>query len=52
MKRVDYKLIIAIICISLIGCIMIYSSSSVWAEYKFGDAYKYLKAQVLSLIHI
>lgn len=50
MKRVDYKLIIAIICISLIGCIMIYSSSSVWAEYKFGDAYKYLKAQVMFLI--
>lgn len=50
MKRVDYKLIMAIICISLIGCIMIYSSSSVWAEYKFGDAYKYLKAQVMFLI--
>ncbi len=29
---------------------MIYSSSSIWAEYKFNDPYKYLKAQTIFLI--
>lgn len=29
---------------------MIYSSSYVWAEYKFGDPYKYLKSQSIFLV--
>ena len=29
---------------------MIYSSSNIWAEYKFNDAFKYLKAQSIFLI--
>jgi len=29
---------------------MIYSASSIWAEYKFGDAFKYVKAQSLFAI--
>ena len=30
--------------------LMIYSSSSIWAEYKFQDSFKYLKSQSLFLI--
>ena len=50
MKKVDYLLLIAIIIISLFGLLMIYSSSYVWAEYKFNDPYKFLKSQAIFLI--
>ena len=50
MKKVDYLLLIAIIIISLFGLLMIYSSSYVWAEYKFNDPYKFLKAQAIFLL--
>ena len=50
MKKIDYILLIAIIIISLFGLCMIYSSSYVWASYKFNDAYKYLKSQAVFLI--
>ena len=42
MKK-DWLLIIGVILISLFGLLMIYSSSYVWAEYKFNDPFKYLK---------
>ena len=45
MKKMDYKLFISVILISLFGILMIYSSSSIWSEYKFNDSYKYLKMQ-------
>lgn len=50
MKKIDYLLLISVLLICLIGIIMIYSSSYVWAEYKFGDSMKYLKAQSLFFI--
>lgn len=50
MKRIDYLLLIGIIIISLFGVLMIYSSSYVWAEYKFNDPYKFVKTQSLFLI--
>lgn len=50
MKKTDYFLLFSIILISLFGLLMIYSSSSIWAEYKFNDPYKFLKAQSLFLI--
>lgn len=50
MKKYSKILLIAVIIISLFGTLMIYSSSSVWAEYKFNDPYKYLKSQALFLI--
>ena len=50
MKKFDKILLIAVIIISLFGAIMIYSSSYVWAEYKFNDPYKYLKSQTIFLI--
>lgn len=46
-KKFDIYLFIACICLILFGLIMIYSASSVWAEYKFGDAFKYVKQQGL-----
>ena len=50
MKNFDIQLFISIILISLIGIVMIYSSSNVWADYKFADPLKYLKAQSLFFI--
>ena len=43
--KIDYKLLIAVILIASFGIVMIYSASSVWAEYKFLDAFKFVKAQ-------
>ena len=50
MKKYSKILLIAVIIISLFGTLMIYSSSYVWAEYKFNDPYKYLKSQSIFLI--
>ena len=50
MKKYDKILLISVIIISLFGTLMIYSSSYVWAEYKFNDPYKYLKSQAIFLI--
>lgn len=46
-KGFDYFLFILVILIALFGLIMIYSASSVWAEYKFQDPFKFVKAQGL-----
>lgn len=50
MKKNGKVLLIAVILLSLFGVMMIYSASYVWAEYKFGDPYKYLKMQGMFLI--
>lgn len=50
MKKMDIMLFIAIILISVFGVLMIYSSSYVWAEYKFNDPFKYVKNQGLFLL--
>lgn len=50
MKKIDITLLIAVIILSLFGLLMIYSSSSIWAEYKFNDPYKYLKSQAIFLL--
>ena len=47
MKKLDIILLSAVITISLFGIIMIFSSSYVWAEYKFNDPLKYVKHQSL-----
>lgn len=49
-KNIDYILFIAVILISTFGVIMIYSASSIWAEFKFHDAFKYIKQQGVFLI--
>ena len=49
-KKIDLYLLFGILLISLFGIIMVYSSSYIWAEYKFNDAFKYVKNQSLFLI--
>lgn len=49
-KNIDLILLFAVIIISIFGVMMIYSSSSIWAEYKFNDSLKYLKLQSIFLI--
>ncbi|MDD3453826.1 MAG: putative lipid II flippase FtsW [Bacilli bacterium] len=46
-KNFDLYLFIAIIIISIFGVVMIFSSSYVWAEYKFNDSFKFVKHQLL-----
>lgn len=46
-KKLDKPLFIATIVISLFGLLMIYSASSIWAEYKFSDAFYYVKHQAI-----
>ncbi len=50
MKKLDYPLLIAIMLISLFGLLMVFSSSYVWAEYKFNDPFKFVKNQGLFLM--
>ena len=50
MKKYDKILLLSVIIISLFGALMIYSSSYVWAEYKFNDPYKFLKSQAIFLL--
>lgn len=46
-KNIDIYLFFAVIILILFGLIMIYSSSYIWAEYKFDDPFKYVKNQGL-----
>ncbi len=50
MKQLDKMLFIAVIILSLFGLIMIYSASSIWAEYKFNDSFHYFKFQAAFLV--
>ena len=51
MKNKTYLyLFFSVLILSLFGLVMIYSSSYIWAEYKFGDAFRYAKQQGLFLI--
>ena len=49
-KHIDYFLLASVIIISIFGIIMIYSASSIWAEFKYQDAFKYVKQQGLFFI--
>ncbi len=46
-KKFDYFLFFLCIAITCFGLVMIYSASSIWAEYKFNDPFKFIKAQGL-----
>lgn len=48
--KIDWILFITVIIISIFGIIMIYSASSIWAEYKFQDAFKFVKSQTIFFI--
>ena len=49
-KRMDIILFITVIALIIFGLIMIYSASSIWAEYKFNDSFKYVKHQSLFIV--
>lgn len=49
-KKIDKYLLLVVITISIFGIIMIYSASSIWAEYKFNDPFKFVKAQSIFFI--
>ena len=49
MKKTNNILLVSIVIISLFGLLMIYSASYVWADYKFGDSFKFLKTQGIFL---
>ena len=49
-KKLDISLFIAIIILALFGLMMIYSDSSIWAEYKFNDSFYYFKRQLIFIV--
>lgn len=49
-KKLEISLLLSITLISLFGLVMIYSSSNVWAEYKYNDAFKYVRHQAIFFI--
>ena len=49
-KKYRIFLFISMILLIIIGLIMIYSSSYIWAEYKYNDAFKYIKQQLLFVV--
>lgn len=50
MKKIDKILLIAIVLICMLGIVMIYSSSYIWAEYKYNNPYKYVTHQAVFLL--
>lgn len=49
-KYFDIILFVAVILISIFGIVMIYSASAIWAEFKFDDPFKFVKAQGIFFI--
>lgn len=49
-KKFNYYLFAGVIILSIFGIIMIYSASSIWAEYRYHDAFKFVKLQTLFFI--
>ncbi|MBQ6134859.1 MAG: putative lipid II flippase FtsW [Bacilli bacterium] len=47
MKKMDYLLFFSVVLLSIFGLFMIYSSSSIWAEYRFQDSFHYVKYQAI-----
>ena len=48
--KIDKKLLISILILSIFGLLMIYSASNIWSEYKYNDPYKFIKNQLLFFI--
>lgn len=49
-RQIDVWLLVTVIFMATFGTIMIYSASSIWAEYKFNDPFKFAKAQAIFLV--
>lgn len=50
MKKLNILLLIIVTIMALYGIIMIYSASSVWAQYKFNDTFHFAKYQFIFFI--
>jgi len=50
MKKFDRILFLTVALLSSFGLIMIYSASSIWAQYKFNDNFHYFKYQFVFLL--
>lgn len=46
-QKPDYILLIILSILLIAGIVMVFSSSYIWSEYKFNDAFYYLKRQAL-----
>lgn len=46
----DLMMILLVLALLTIGMLMVYSSSYVWAEFKYGDPYYFLKRQVFFVL--
>lgn len=46
-SKPDYLLLGLVIALLIVGSVMVFSSSYVWADYKYGDAFFFLKRQLL-----
>lgn len=46
-KKPDKILLFTVITLATFGLLMIYSASSIWAEYKFNDSFHYVKYQAI-----
>ena len=49
-NKMHIYLFVSVFLLSIFGIIMIYSSSYIWANYKFGDSFRYIKLQSLFFI--
>lgn len=50
MKKEGRLLFITVILLALFGMVMIYSASSIWADYKFNDSFHFAKYQFIFII--
>ncbi len=46
-EKPDFTLLAVIIALLVVGIVMVYSSSFVWSDYKYGDTLYYVKRQLL-----
>ena len=49
-KKTDVILFFSVIILIVFGIVMIYSASSIWANYKFNDSFYYVKRQLVFAI--
>src|SRR5574344_410974 len=50
MGKINYKLFVSIVLLGLFGVVMIYSSSYIWASYKYDNPYRYVIYQSVFFI--
>ncbi len=46
-KKVEWLLVVSILLLAIFGLLMIYSASSIWADYKYQDSFRYVKNQAI-----